>query len=106
MSLATREFESFPWKENTQYYGQDQALISCVLTEHTFVKMESQNRNTGCFFLTVPPNFQYQNLLNFDDTYNAKGTAETNGLICPPYQQQHPCHHLLSTSTSRMDVVS
>ena len=41
----------------------------------------------------------------FGETYIAKGTAETNGLICPPYQQQHPCHHLLSTSTSRMDVL-
>ena len=46
-----------------------------------------------------------ENLLNFDETYIAKGTAETIGLICPPYQQQHPCHQLLSTSTSSMDVL-
>ena len=46
-----------------------------------------------------------QNLLNFDETYIAKGTAETIGLICPHYQQQHPCHQLLSTSTSSMDVL-
>lgn len=44
-----------------------------------------------------------QNLLNFDETYIAKGTAKTNGLICLHYQQQNPCHHLLSTSS--MDVL-
>ena len=44
-----------------------------------------------------------QNLLNFDETYIAKGTAKTNGLICLHYQQQNPCHHFLSTLS--MDVL-
>ena len=44
-----------------------------------------------------------QNLLNFDETYITKGTAKTNGLISLHYQQQNPCHHLLSTSS--MDVL-